>query len=740
MSASSSKPKRRMGCLPRLLIFALLMGVCYWLLLAPLPASNSDQTTGTGPPELPSERVSIDGEVNPEQRAALEKLAEASGAQADVLSQNGQIQYLTVDVKVPDTVAVSAQEKALYFLQEHEAIYKLGALPQAVRFVGKTNDSAGNTIIRFIQQYQGVPVNGSNILFSFDKDRNIFSVIANYAPGLEISVSPKIRSIKAEDIALQDISAVDRKVAAPTNLEIYAPEIWLDDYPGVNLQEFRRLAWLVTIKSENEKSAWTYVIDAENGEILEANQLGFEFAGQINLEILKSEGGHDKVVVKEKDGKVEILDDGELFQNVYNNIKYIHQYYFNNFERDGYNNDGKVIKIYVQLDCDANGTAGWHPTENFMSLCTAWSKYPDVIYHEYTHAVVDSMMTAAGNETAKNLAVGEALADSFAVFSSQEAYDAIWQISGPPDNTVYRDLKNPQTDYPKHYNERYADRNLWKRIKSPSSLLLRVCPSEIVVKEKPEKVFYKERYSDCGHINSLILSYATYLMSSEADPVNGIPLKNLQFLYYQVLASQKVQTSTNLKQAAHAIAEICHNLADKKELPIAPAANGMFTSKDCQKVEQAFGQVGLLQPKSSSGTGNAPTPPSTAATPAIQLTPTVPAIPVIPNPLDWFKDLPQKVRQAVDELLGDWSPFKIWDRIQEVVNKIRNNDWVKLMECVKNSDQACVDRYINTIIEELLTAFVNALCNSCPLSFMLPMIGIVLSRRRWKKSKYSNLP
>jgi Zn-dependent metalloprotease len=695
MSANSFKPRRRWGCLTRLLVIVLPMGACYWLLLAPLPERGSDQEQETATPAL-SEGVVVEGEVNPTQQAALEELASESGGQAEVLAQNGQIQYLTVNVKVPNSVAVSAQEKALYFLSQNSQILQLTNPAQTLRYEGRETNPSGNTSVYFAQQYQGLPVHASSIVVLLGADGNVINVSANYAPGLEISVAPSIRSRQAEEIAFQDIQIEGVQLASPTTLEIHAPEVWLEDYPDVDLRVLRRLAWFVRIKTEAE--SWLYVIDAKNGEIIERMEQSFGVTGTINLEIREftDNTGEAKVVIREQNGQSEFMDPSAASKKVYENIKNVHQYYLDAFGRNSYNGEGALISIYVDLDC--NDTAGWSPAHSRIDICFRWGTFPDVIAHEYTHAVAGSLIGYEISEDQRGLAVHEAIADSFAVFASDENDPTLWQINGlPPNFDPLRDLEDPQANWPRHYSEIYGDRDIIKRL--DISLILKPCPEV-------------DNYPDCGHINSIVLSHATYLMSEGGDQGGNIPREKLQYLYYGAMEEDVLTSTANLKQAAEAIHSTCTRNIGNKDFLKNRGIDYVFTADDCRQVQQAFYTVGLMSP------------------PVPDITP-LPPILEVPNLSNLFNNLRSELRQVVNELLGDWSPIVLWQPFQKYIDELRRNYWVQLLDCINRSDQACINRYLTDLLRDILNNLIQAVIESCSSIFLIPTTLLLFYR--WKR-------
>ena len=705
MSVNSSRPKRPLGCLSKLLILVLFVGACYLLLLAPLPERDGDQTVDATTPEVSAEKVNINGEVNETQQAALEKLLDETGENVEALAQNGQIQFVELEANVPDSVAVSDQEKVLYFLNQNPQILELADLSRALRYAGRRTNPSGNTSVTFTQQYQGVPVHASNIVVLLNKDSNVINISANYAPALEISVAPAIRSRQAEETALQDLQAEDGKLAYPTTLEIYAPEVWLEDSPEVDLRELRYLAWFVTVRSESIGQSRLYIIDAQTGEVLENKSLSLELAGQINLEIIQIRDGNRTSIFKEENGQHTPVSLSQPYRGAYDNIKRVHQYYYDTFDRDSFDNNQAWVRLHISIGCTTE--ASWDPDGQYLFVCEDWGLFPDVIAHEYTHAVAGNMIGFQRDDQEKivvrGLAVHEALADIFAVFASAGDDETLWQINGlPPERTVISDLKNPLPNWPRRYQDRYWDREIYN-YKIAGIPLVKLCPEKA------------DHYPDCGHINGIILSHAAFLMSEGGDKGGDIPRNKLQYLFYSTMESGLLQPSSNLRQAAKAIHSTCKQIIGRSDFIENKVVNDVFSNEDCRQVHQSFYTVGLMS-----------LPPFSL--PSIDL----PTIPKAPSPLPTFINLIEGMREAVDNLLGDWSPLKFWEPIQKEIDRFRNNYWVKLLECIKNSDQACIDKYAVDLVQAVFEAVMNALSSFCSGMFVVPA-AIFVARRKWMK-------
>jgi Zn-dependent metalloprotease len=739
MSTASLQPKKRRfrGCLVWVSIL-FLCGACYWLLLAPIPAQILSQTTETSL-AAPIDKVKIDGTVDSAQQISLQKLSEETNGEIEALAQNGQIQLLNLDVNIADDLAVSGQEKALYFLSQNPDLYALGDVHQSLRYIGKTNDRLGNTYIQFVQQHKGVPVHASSIIVLINQNSSISNVTANFAPNMDLPVNPGIRSLQAQETALKDFNAVDGNLVAPATLEIYAPEIWLEDYSNVDLSSLRHLAWFVRVNSKSSKETRLYIIDAISGAILENQTQSREVAGQINIIIFQHTNNEAAgiAVIQDQDGQYKEVNPDSDSVAAYKNLKAAYQYYYDHFKRDGYDIENGLIAAHVTLNCSY--TAMWKPNDKFFDICNDWGKYPDVLLHEYTHAVADNQVgfprDQEGNVIIRGLAVHEALADIFAALASQEENSKlVWQINGPfPNYSVIRDLKNPQPGYPTKYSERYADRGLDIPLKL-DDLGLEICPTSIGS--------YDEGYPDCGHINSIILSHTAYLMSEGGDQGGNIPREKLQYLFYSTLENPLLRSNGSLKSAAWVIYLTCMQIKGKPFDDPYTKQNYIFTDEDCRQVQQAFYTVELMTPPSQEAVTN-----SVQGTPGPNqsATPIASSLPVTLDAENILDSWRLSLRDYVDNLLGKWSPLALFKPFQDLVDRLQNN---YLVQCMSDSYQSCVNQFIAELIVgifnlllAILTAaliyvlgFLNKLLLSaqqaCSTLFIFPFLVVLYGRHR----------
>jgi bacillolysin len=712
MSANSAKPRRRWGCLTRLLIFVLFMGACYWLLLAPLPERGGDQPAeaGTSTPEAPAERVSIEGEVNPTQRAALEDLAAESGGQADVLAQNGQIRFLDAAVHVPDSVAVSAQEKAAYFFSQNSSLIQIQNPATSLFPTGSSTNEQGITTLRYEQKYKGIPIYGSSIVLTLSPNDEILSFSATYVPNLEMGIQPTIRSIEAEQIVLSALGGGDAKLFGETTLIIYAPEIWNPNQPSMKPM----LSWLVLAGSESGGGVSLHIVDARTGELLDRIGLFIELGGTPDIEIRDAQGWtleqtviydwnpidlKKSKLIMDENGFVTGANQDPVAVAVQQNAHKVYSYYMNALHRDSYDGKGMLVKIYLNTqDCwprwlkDAKGINTFTGDNNIIPvnsifMCPEWAENIDGLAHEFTHGVIahSSDLIYKGESAALN----EAYADIFAaIIDTKDPWQLTKDMAG---TQIRRRLDNPQSvdpDHPIHYDD-------WVTPKPGEA-----CPTEI---DEP---------SDCSHTNSTIWSHAFYRLAigdgSLQPNSQGIEINKLQHIYYETMIN--LPSGAGFKETARLTLLKCGEFGSTQLYGI--------TSTDCEEIRWVFAGTGLVAPMT-------PVPPEG---PIIPLPP-IPEI-ELPDFLDMVYGLIEDLRQAVDDLLGEWNPLRLWEPIQAELDRIRNNYWVKLLECIRNSDQACINQYWADLINAILEMIVNELNNFCSSIFIVPIVVFAISKQK----------
>lgn len=602
---NKTKPasRRKLGCFGRLLILLLLVGSCYWILLSPISINDRDDDSNDS---------IVDGELNKVQEEALAMLKSETTEPLTVLAPDGQVQYLSAGVIVPDSIAKTYQEKTLLFISQNKRLFQIGDVRREFRFKNEYTDNLEITHIRYTQQYQGVPVYGSSVLVKINDNNEVVTFSANYVPNLEINVYPAVRSTEAKNLALQAFGADDAESIDATYLAIYAPKVW----GGKN--EIPRLAWFISIKSESLSESWIYVIDAQDGSLLDKFNLILEQGGQIDLEIWDEKASDNLIsspmLVMDENGAVKRSDEELIItsqdaRDAFDNIKIVYDYFAEIHQHYSYNNEGGIIRIIVNRN--TGNRAFWNPNNQTIHIDETWATGIDVLAHEFTHGVVQYSAHLGGGEAR---ALNEAYADIFAAFiDSKEP----WIISRTPraigdDNR--RNLASPASHYPTKYREIYCDRV------NPD------CEKKCL----PVKI---DSYTDCGHINSILFSHSAFLANQ-----NGISQEKMRHIYYYTLANG-LNPSSTMKQAALATIGSCGILTGRHNI----------NTNDCIHLKNAFITTGLiLEPEQS---------PISLPYPSLK-------------PIDdWLTKFQKSMREWFDNVIGDFRK-KIEDYLQQLYEQL----------------------------------------------------------------------
>ena len=591
-NTSQRKSSAKKGCLFRLLFFVFSVGFFYWLFLSP---------TNPPYPTINSDNAVLDGKLNNVQAEALGVLNEESTTSLQTLAPNGQIQYISTTITVPDTIAITYPEKALYFIKQNNNLFQIGDVGKELRYQDQHTDYLGVTHVKYTQQYQGVPIYNSNFSVEINGENEVIAFNANYVPNLNVSVYPSVRSVDAKVLAIQDLGLDDAENLQNTYLEIYAPELW-----GEETVE-PKLAWFVPIFSSYLNESWVYVIDAQDGKILNIFNSILEQGGKIDLEIWDS---NTDMLVMDEDGETELPNNEISIVNkdardAFDNIKIVYDYFLEKHKRDSYDKVGGTIRIYVNNDTVRK--AQWNPNNQAIYIEKTWATGIDVLAHEFTHGVVQHTAKLGGGESR---ALNEAYADIFAAFIDTKEPWIISRIPNATGDDIRRNISNPASYYPTNYVDIYCDRE------DPQ------CKHKCF----PESI---DSYSDCGHVNSLIFSHAAFLAAN-----NGVLITKLEQIYYYALTEGLFPSST-MKQAALVTLGACTRLEGEGKYDI--------ITNDCEKIRQAFITTGLI--------------PFPDPTPSLQ-------------PIDdWLANIQEAARAWLDNIIGDIR-IKVEDYLQELYNQL----------------------------------------------------------------------
>ncbi len=164
------------------------------------------------------------------------------------------------------------ENQAFSFLAQQQTFLKIANSSEEFVVVGQKEDKLGKTHLTLEQRFAGLPVYGAEIKIHLDGDQVELMNGQYFATPQLQSLQAQLSTNAVEKIALEDLSKITNIVEIKDDLlEITGEEqisqnqlvIYFTDEKGTQA----RLAYHLKVAA-NPLHKWTYLIDAENGEIL----------------------------------------------------------------------------------------------------------------------------------------------------------------------------------------------------------------------------------------------------------------------------------------------------------------------------------------------------------------------------------------------------------------------------------------------------------------------------------------
>ena len=173
-----------------------------------------------------------------------------------------------VEQWTPTKKGLSKRDIAFSFLGENSKKFKLkGDMKKHFKVTEEQADNAtGSHHVKLIEQYDGIPVYGSDSTVALDKNGNVTSFFGQVVPDLE-NENIKTDTIISEDQAIEIAKqAIEDKIG---KVDQYDGEIDVEQF----IYEFEDAfynTYLVKASTSNPKVGyWHYFIDATNGDIVD---------------------------------------------------------------------------------------------------------------------------------------------------------------------------------------------------------------------------------------------------------------------------------------------------------------------------------------------------------------------------------------------------------------------------------------------------------------------------------------
>jgi Zn-dependent metalloprotease len=417
------------------------------------------------------------------------------------------------------TSAGSPEEGAREFLQNHRSLLLNGGSTADLRHL-TTRKSTNRTHTDFQQYYNNVPVYRA-IVTVHQNSSLVTMVQSNYLPNLSIDTTPSISAEEAWQVVKKEIGndvILDSASRQPLLTIVLEGKVPL-------------LSWRVMVHTVLPFGGWEYLIDAKTGQIVEKNNLlrSVDGTGKVYLDNPTVTPDLTTVPFKYLDGSgylkgayanalsyvgannyqnkalsasftFDFLPNSgstgsstEVFaeQNLYYHVNQIHDYFKNTF---GYSDRDQAFPVIVHYPssgramnnayydpscltagCIAVGDGTGADTGGFNDL----ARDAEVIYHEYTHAVIDTIVLLGVRANDYGAAMNEGYADYFSCTNFNDPYEGEWAagtsdgIRNMENNHKYPDQVNdPSTNAMEaHYTGQIWAGALWDLRKALGSVV-----------------------------------------------------------------------------------------------------------------------------------------------------------------------------------------------------------------------------------------------------------------------------
>lgn len=413
----------------------------------------------------------------------IARLADEPGTTVLLDRETGRLCFVTG--QLADPVAPGQElAVALDFLTENKLAYLMRDPAEEVTLERIELDRTGNRHVRLAQQYEGLPVYGGELIAHFSRDGVLEAVNGTFFEEIKVDPAPQKSSAEAVRTAMNDLESF----FGSGNPNV--PELIIFSWEGVNY-----LAWHLELFSHTPMGRWDYFVDASTGEVIfKANRIkdvdaigigtgvmgtprdhiDTDFDGLLYrmIDNTRQAGnnphGHDGqmppgdaiityVASTSLPGALSVDTDNvwsspsqgsSVDGHVYSALMY--DWLLGTFGRNSYDDSGGAMIVSVDYSAEGNNNAYW---DGSQLVVWSWSEErrslagcPDVISHEWAHAVTDhaSRLVYQKEPGALNESFSDMMAAAFEF--AHAAYDPPdWYIAenGFLDGSYMRDMSDP---------------------------------------------------------------------------------------------------------------------------------------------------------------------------------------------------------------------------------------------------------------------------------------------------------
>lgn len=362
----------------------------------------------------------------------------------------------------------SAREIALQFLTEHHKLFGIQEDLAELQYL-QTTERRGLRHVKFRQSYQGLPVFGAELNVHIDQADRVQMVNGEYCPGIDLDLRQNLIS-KAAAI---------NTVLLHLEMEGSPPPDARADLVVFPKGDSYCQAYRVTFSAKVPLGNWVYFVDAVSGDIVDGYNAMRFVKGKGNIYNSNPKRDDEEVVAVplfdlrgdrtlagtyfqvENDEGPEAIADSDAHEFLYESdnthfdetMVYYHlsrvAEYFRNL---GHTNHSEPMPVHVHVPDPDTGNpdydnAYYSPRENAMyfghgEVLNDLAKEAAVMYHEYTHAIVEAAQPLMATHEAS--ALHEGYADYFACSITNDPQIGEYVV-GQSSRPNLRNLRNEKT-------------------------------------------------------------------------------------------------------------------------------------------------------------------------------------------------------------------------------------------------------------------------------------------------------
>lgn len=130
----------------------------------------------------------------------------------------------------------------------------------------QADPKTGTYHLRLIEQYNGIPIFGSDITVALDKNDNVISFFGEVVPDLENKDIHTVTAISAKEAIKKAKEAIEKKIG---KVDQYDGDVTAEQYIYEFEGKFYNTYLVKASTVEPQVGYWHYFIDATNGDVVD---------------------------------------------------------------------------------------------------------------------------------------------------------------------------------------------------------------------------------------------------------------------------------------------------------------------------------------------------------------------------------------------------------------------------------------------------------------------------------------